>query len=262
MIRLVVSNQRGGVAKTTTAITLARCFADRGMKVLLVDTDPQGSVSAILGLKPEYFLYDFLVKQLAFRECIFPAHRNIDIIASNRQTTEAEDIISAQMLREVAFETVFSPHEAGYEVLIIDVAPSITLFQACAMVYAKQVLIPVGMETLSLQGATASIQAAESLNHLFKRVPPVKTVGILPVMVDRRLAMTDTVLDTLQVLSSRHDVPILPVIRTDTAVVKAGRHRRFLADYDPKSKALEDYQKTADELLSRLQVSKDAAVQA
>jgi len=130
------------------------------------------------------------------------------------------------------------------------------------MVYAKQVLIPVGMETLSLQGATASIQVAESLNHLFKRVPPVKTVGILPVMVDRRLAMTDTVLDTLQVLSSRHDVPILPVIRTDTAVVKAGRHRRFLADYDPKSKALEDYQKTADELLSRLQVSKDATVPA
>jgi len=78
-------------------------------------------------------------------------------------------------------------------------------------------------------------------------------VGILPVMVDRRLNMTDIVMNTLEELSSRDSVPILPSIRTDTSAVKAGRHRKFLVDFDPKSKALEDYNKAAEELLRMLQ---------
>ena len=68
MIKLIVSNQRGGVGKTTTATTLARCFADLGKRVLLIDTDSQGSVSAVLGLKLEGTLYDFLISQIA-SEC-------------------------------------------------------------------------------------------------------------------------------------------------------------------------------------------------
>ena len=60
MIRLTVSNQRGGVAKTTTAVTLARCWADEGLRVLLIDTDPQASVHSLIGAKPTQFLFDFL----------------------------------------------------------------------------------------------------------------------------------------------------------------------------------------------------------
>ena len=107
MIRLTISNQRGGVAKTTTAVTLARCLADRGKRVLLIDTDPQGSISSILGLKPECHLYDFLIKNLTFQACITPAHERVDVICSNRKTTEAEDIVTAQTLREMVFKHLF-----------------------------------------------------------------------------------------------------------------------------------------------------------
>jgi len=258
MIRFVVSNQRGGVAKTTTAVTMARCLADRGMRVLLIDTDSQGSISAILSLKPELHLYDFLVGQLAFKNCIVSAHPKIDVLCSDRKTQQAEDIITTQTLREIYFEQIFSSHEQGYDAVIIDVAPSLTLFQTCAMVYTKQVLVPVAMETLSVQGAAASIQAGNSLNSLFKRKPDISVVGLLPVMVDRRLQMTDIVLNTLEELSQRDNVPILPTIRTDTAVVKAGRHRKFLADFDPKCKALEDYAKATDKLLEILQERSNA----
>lgn len=253
MIRLVVSNQRGGVAKTTTAVTIARCLADRGMRTLLIDTDSQGSISAILGLKPELHLYDFLVSQMSFKNCIVQACANLDVMCSDRKTQQAEDLITTQTLREITFEQMFSQHEDGYQAVIIDVAPSLTLFQTCAMVYTRQVLVPVAMETLSVQGAAASIQAGHSLNSLFKRKPDICVVGILPVMVDRRLNMTDIVMNTLEELSSRDSVPILSSIRTDTSVVKAGRHKKFLVDYDPKSKALEDYNKAAEELLRMLQ---------
>ena len=73
MIRLVLSNQRGGVAKTTTTHTLARYFAGQGLRVLLIDTDPQGSLGAVLGLKPRHYLHHFVVHNYPFTECIIEA---------------------------------------------------------------------------------------------------------------------------------------------------------------------------------------------
>lgn len=253
MIRLVISNQRGGVAKTTTAVTLARCFADKGRKVLLIDTDSQGSIRTILGLKPEFHLADFLIRNMAFRECVTNACPNVDVMCSNRDTTEAEVTLSNSPFRELTFERMFSEHESAYDVVLIDVAPSITLSQQCAMVYAQQVLVPVGMETLSLQGAVAAVNAAQALNRFFKKGLNVRTIGLLPVMVDRRLALTSMVLDSLKQLSADTGVPVLPVIRTDAAVPKAARVKRFLADFDPNSKALADYDAATSLLLEYLE---------
>jgi chromosome partitioning protein len=266
MIRIVVSNQRGGVAKTTTAVNLARCFADRGLKTLLIDTDSQGSIGTILGLKPQFTLHDFLIRQMVLKECVVPAHERIDVLCSDRKTMQAEDIISGQTLREVHFEQVLTETGADkeYDAVVIDVAPSLTLFQTCAMLYSKQVLIPAAMETLSVQGASASISSASELNRLFKRQPGISSIGILPVMVNNRLQMTQTVMNALTDMSAELKVPLLPPIRTDTAVVKAARSRMFLADFDPKSKALEDYEKAADILLNGLMpaISHDVSTEA
>ena len=252
MIRLVVANQRGGVAKTTTALVLARIYADQGKKVLLIDTDSQGSIGTVISLKAKYHLADFLVGHIALEECIVHAHPNIVVLAGNRHTSRAEDLITAQGFREFVFEQMFSPYEHAYDVLLIDVAPSITLFQTCAMVYTRRVLIPVAMEILSVQGAMASLESARTLNTMFCNSYhlPVETIGMLPVMVDRRLAMTGIILDTLEQISEKTGVAHLSPIRTDTSVVKANKERRFLADFDPRSKALEDYEVVADEVLT------------
>jgi chromosome partitioning protein len=255
-MKLVVSNQRGGVGKTTTATSLARSFADLGKRVLLIDTDSQGSVSAVLGLRPEYTLYDLLISQIAFKMCVIPAHPNIDVVCSDRRTMEAEDVITSRMGREMAFEIAFSPHDPDYDVVIIDVAPSLTLFQTCAMMYTRNLLIPAAMDSLSAAGAASNFQAIDTINRMFRVTPPIRTIGILPVIVDRRLQMTDIVLEALEGLAVRENVHMLPAVRTDTQVVKAGRVRKFLADFDPKSKALEDYNRVAQILLDNNRADK------
>jgi chromosome partitioning protein len=150
--------------------------------------------------------------------------------------------------REHAFTQLFSAVDADYDYVLIDVSPSITLLQTCAMVYAERVLIPIAMDTLSFQGAMAAIEASKSLNQLLKA--NIRTIGLLPVMVDRRLAMTSAILEGLEKLSKGMDIPMLSAIRTDQSVTKAARNGQFLSDYDPKCKAVEDYRIVAAELLA------------
>ena len=239
MIRLVISNQRGGVAKTTTAVNVARYFADQGRKVLIIDTDPQGSVGSILGLRSEHNLHSFVIKKLAFRECLVAAHPNIDVMCSARDTVQTEAILMGETARELTFQNLFPAVDRGYDVVLIDVAPSISLLQTCAMLYARQLLIPVSMDGLSLQGAIASIETARMLSDLFRT--EIKTTALLPVMVDRRYQMTEMVMESLKGMSDRYQVPLLPAIRTDANVTKSSRQKQFLIDYDPRCKALEDY---------------------
>ena len=97
-------------------------------------------------------------------------------------TSEAEHHILTQVYREFVFEKMFVPYENQYDAILVDVAPSISLLQTCAMIFCREVLIPVAMKTLSLQGCTASINMASVLNSQFRDgTVNVRTVGILPV---------------------------------------------------------------------------------
>ena len=250
MIRLVVSNQRGGVTKTTTTHTLGRFCADRGYKVLLIDTDSQGSLSSVLGVKAQHHLHDFVVSSYRWRDCVVTIHPNIDILCSNRQTVETEGLLMGRIGREMTFQNLFPQVDHEYDVVLIDVAPSITLLQTCAMIYAQQLLIPVAMDPLSLQGAVAAIETAKTLNSLFKM--SIRPVAFLPVQVDRRLQMTDVILESLNRLAETYEVPVLREIRTDTTPTKAQRSKQFLIDFDPKSKAAEDYRYACEQLLDTL----------
>lgn len=250
MIKLVIANQKGGVAKTTSALSLARAFAERGLKVLLIDTDSQGSLATALGLKVTNSLYHFLISNYRFKDCILPAHPNIDVLCSTRETIEAEGILTPRPGRELIFQVTLAPVEKDYDVIMIDVAPSITLLQSCAMMYTQQVVVPLTMDPLSLQGAFAAIQSSRSLNTLFKA--SVRPAAILPVMVDRRLQMTDLIFESIQAISDEHGIPVLHSIRTDSTVQKATRSKKFLLDFDPKCKAVEDYRIASDQLLEHL----------
>lgn len=258
MIKLVIANQKGGVSKTTTCLNMARCFADFGWRVLLIDTDSQGSIASALGLKVTHSLYHFLIANYRFRDCVVAAHPLIDVLCSTRDTMEAEGILTPRPGRELILQVTLSPVEEAYDVVLIDVAPSITLLQSCAMMYTQQILIPLTMDPLSLQGAFAALQTSRSLNQLFKST--VRPLAILPVMVDRRLQMTDLILDSIQPVAQEYGIPILHSIRTDSTVPKATRAKKFLVDYDPRSKAAEDYRIACEELLEYMKGQGDGRI--
>lgn len=247
MIKLMVGNQKGGVGKTTSAIALARCLADRGLKTLLIDSDPQGSIAVTLRLKPETYLADFILNQLRLPDCVVNVAERLDVLCGNRETTAMEQRIFTMYGRELVFQNAFGLYEETYDAIIVDVAPSISLLQACSMVFCQNVLIPVSMDTLSVSGAGATIFSAQTIGTSVR--VPIRSVALLPTIVNKRFGLTDVVMKMIGQLSQTYQIPILTAIRTDQIIGKAARAHQMVADLDPKAKALEDYESATTELL-------------
>lgn len=257
-IRLMISNQKGGVAKTTTAITLARYAADQGMSVLLIDTDPQSSIAEVLGqeIKPERTIHNFLVENLALRDCVVEPHPRIHLLASTRRTSTTEAMLMNRPGKELIFEIMMPSVEADYDLVLIDVAPSINLFQTAGMIYAEKLLIPVMMDLLSLQGANSSINTAVQLSSWFKK--SIRPVALLPVMVDKRYQMTQTIMGSVNKLAEEFGIPVLHEVRTDATANKAARMGRFIVDFDSNAKIVQDYDLAFAELFKVLKGTVDA----
>ena len=248
MIRLTIGNQRGGVGKTTTAVTLARLWAEKkGIRTLLVDADPQGSIGTILRVKPELFLNDFLWNKRRLADCVVQPIPNLDVLCSNRDTLEAEQRAIGTIGRERIFENIFQPVEDQYGAVIIDIGPSLSLMQVCALVYTTDYLIPISMDALSVTGATAFFNTSQQIEVQLKK--QCRCVGILPTIVDNRYQNTEMVSRMIALVSENYKVPVLHAIRTDSVVAKAIRMKQFIADLDPKSRCLEDYRVVSDQLL-------------
>ena len=252
MIKLMVGNQKGGVGKTTTAITLARCLADHGLRTLLIDSDPQGSIAVTLRLKPEAYLADFILNQLRLPDCVVNVADRLEVLCGNRETTAMEQRIFTMYGRELVFQKAFGMYEESYDAIVVDVAPSISLLQACSMVFCQNVLIPISMDTLSVSGAGATIFSAQTIGDSVR--VPIRSVALLPTIVNKRYGLTDVVMKMIEQLSETYKIPILETIRTDQIIGKAARAHKMIADLDPKAKALEDYEAATVSLLDIFKV--------
>ncbi len=252
MIKLMIGNQKGGVGKTTTAIAIARSLADRGMRTLLIDSDPQGSIAVTLRLKPENYLSDFILNQLRLQDCVTQVAQNMDVLCGNRETTAMEQRIFTMYGREHVFQNAFRMYEESYAAIIVDVAPSISLLQACSMVFCEHVLIPLSMDTLSVSGAGATIFSAKTISDSVRS--PIRPIGLLPTIVNRRYGLTEVVMKMVEQLGTTYNIPVLNAIRTDQVIGKAARLHQMIADVDPKAKALEDYEAATTALLDLLGV--------
>jgi chromosome partitioning protein len=257
LIKLVISNQKGGVAKTTTALTLARFLADTGKRVLIIDTDPQGNLAMTVGVKFKHNLHDLIIEGVTIEDTAVRVYTRedglgfLDMVCSDRRTVETEATLMGRFGREFTLRNLLNSLELPYDAVLFDVAPSITLLQTCAMIYAQSLLLPVAMDLLSLQGANASLETAKMLNGIFDT--DIHGVAFMPVMVQKQLQMTKLVTTNLTRLSEASRVPVLPGARMDVNVNKCVRTRQFLADFPAASRIYEDYQTAFTELMTWLE---------
>jgi chromosome partitioning protein len=183
---LALANQKGGVAKTTTTLNLGVAFAEQGLRVLLVDLDPQGNLTMSQGLNPdtiEKSMFDVLVNRLPIQEVI--EQREVDIAVSSIDLAGAELALASQIGRERALQKALAPVLDDYDYILMDTPPSLGLLTINAFVAATGVIVPVQTEYLSLRGL---VQLENTLTVVRENLNPlVRIVGILPTMYDKRL---------------------------------------------------------------------------
>ena len=176
----------------------------------------------------------------------------LEVLCGNRETTAMEQRIFTMYGREHVFQNAFRMYEETYDAIVVDVAPSISLLQACSMVFCQNVLIPISMDTLSVSGAGATIFSAQTIGDSVRT--PIRSIGLLPTIVNRRYGLTDVVMKMIAQLSETYKIPVLNTIRTDQIIGKAARLHQMVADVDPKAKALEDYEAATSAILEILGV--------
>ena len=183
---IAFANQKGGVAKTTTTLNLGVAFAEQGLRVLLVDLDPQGNLTMSQGLNPdaiEQSMFDVLVHRLPIERVI--ERREVDIAVASIDLAGAELALSSQIGRERTLEKALAPVKDRYDYILIDTPPSLGLLTINAFVAAGGVIVPVQTEYLSLRGL---VQLENTLEMVRENLnPKVEVIGILPTMYDKRL---------------------------------------------------------------------------
>ena len=190
-----VINYKGGTGKTSTAINVAHGLALKGKRVLLIDTDPQGSVSHYFGVKPTKTLYDLLINQDSIDDCVVNLRYNFDAILSNERVFPAEIKMAREKSREYMVSKALKPLK-GYDYVLIDCAPSMNLLNQNALLYAQELLLPVSMEYLSLIGVKQLLKNIKIINKLFNK--KTKISKVIPTFYDKRNKKSKDILESLK----------------------------------------------------------------
>src|SRR2546429_983072 len=244
---IAFANQKGGVAKTTTALNLGVAFSEQGMKVLLVDLDPQGNLTMSQGLNPdsiERSMFDVLVHRVPITEVIH--HQEVDLAVSSIDLAGAELALSSMIGRERALEKALLPVREVYDYILIDTPPSLGLLTINALVAASGVIVPVQCEYLSLRGL---VQLENTLAMIRENLNPQGSIeGNHPPPDDNILRHAPDAVVIVQedfgdlVLNTK----IPKTVRYGEAPVKG----QSIFKYDPSGEAASMYRDLAKEVLN------------
>ena len=246
MKKLVVGNFKGGVGKTTVAVNLAVALAkllDR--RVLLVDTDPSAGVTAHFRIQPELTLYHILMDGFDPEQVMLPVEDSgrLYVVASSRATQAAEFQIASRIGRERVLEEAMAS-VSDFDYVILDTQPSMSVIAQNAFVYARQLLVPVSMDPMSLLGLASALGLAEDVRK--KMRVKMSILGLVPTFFDARLLVARAVMETLD--TKYGEIPVLPPIRSDTNVRKATASRAPVLQFDKRTRAAEDFLELAAEV--------------
>ncbi len=247
---IAIANQKGGVGKTTTAINLATALAATKKSVLIIDLDPQGNASTSLGIDRKDRVtntYHLLSGESELRDAARPTGiPDLDIVPSNSDLAGAEvELVDADQ-REYRLKTALA-NAVGYDYILIDCPPGLTLLMLNALVAAQAVLVPLQCEFLALDGVSQVVQTIERVQKNFN--PALTLHGILLTMYDGRTKLSDMVAaDVRGYFGAKVYETMIP---RNVRVSEAPSHGKPVLLYDYRSAGSEAYINLAGEVLKR-----------
>ncbi len=250
MARIIaVVNQKGGVAKTTTVANLGAALAEKGFRILLVDLDPQGSLTSAFGreLDPNaesvyHVLMDPARDPASVRLSVRP---HIDLLPANLHLAAAELELARQPRREFALKRVLDRIADAYDFVLIDCGPNLGLLTINALVAADEVLIPLQTEFLALRGIGALFETIARVRRRWN--PRLRVLGILPVMHDARPTHARRILEETRALFGDYVFPF--AVRRSIRFAEAAVAGMPITEYAPHHPGAQVYRKLAEAII-------------
>ena len=244
MRKLAVINYKGGTGKTSTVVNMAHGLALLGKRVLIVDTDPQGSAGYYLGVESDVTVYDVVMGLRPVSECIVSARPNLDIICANERLFPAEMRLATEKGREHVLSRRLASL-TGYAFIIVDCAPSMNLMNQNSLIFSDELLLPVSMEYLSLVGIKQLLKNIDIVNKILGK--EIRICKIVPTFYDKRNRKTAHIMDSLErVFPGQLSSPI----RVSVGLSESPGYRQTIFEFSPRSSAADDYRRLINEVLS------------
>lgn len=252
---IAITNQKGGVGKTTTSSALLTGLHERGKRVLGIDLDPQGNFGFSLGLDIENTrtIYDALKGQVSFDDVIISTEFG-DIVPSNILLSGAE-LEFNRPGREFLLKNALSRVENRYDYIIIDTPPALNILTVNAYVASDSLVIPMVPEILSLLGVSQIKETIDTVRHFYNS--NLNVLGILLTKFNHRINLAREVQEMAEQIAAQLECHVFKTtVRSSVVVAEAPAHGESVLQYAPQSKPALDYNNFIDEVLKATSVSK------
>lgn len=249
MARIIAfANQKGGVAKTTTTLSIGAALAEMGKTVLAVDLDPQAALTYSMGVDPDALgetINDILVRRHPVEKVI--VSREIDLVPSNIDLAGAEAILLAKTGREYALERALRDVAARYDYIVIDCPPSLGILTINGLTAADEVAIPLQCEALSHRGVGQLVETLADIRHFTNA--NLAVTGVIPTLYDGR---TRHAREVLADVGSRYDLTVLePPIRKSIRFAEASQAGVSILSFASNHHGAEAYRALARQIDQR-----------
>jgi chromosome partitioning protein len=229
-VLVAIANQKGGVGKTVTAVSLAHGAALLGLRVLLVDLDPQGNVADSLGVDEGNDLAPLLNGQ-RFERCRVPARKGLDVVRSDKETATLKNVIAGRDYREMVLVDALTV-VAGYDLVLFDCAPSLDVLHRAALTAATHLIVPTRLDQFAVKGVVEILRTTAEIN---RRGGACTLAGIVPTFYDRTTAETQRQLENL---AGAFGPQLWPMIPVDNQVRNANREGKSIWEFNGKARSV------------------------